>query len=596
MTKTCYDFYAGHQWSTEEMAEMEEQLRPTISFNRIQPMVSAVVGQQINNRQEVRYLPREVGDAQVSELLTGASQWVDDECDAEDELTEIFQDLIISGMGWSETRISYDEEIDGKIHSAERLPPMEMFWDHTSKRRNLADAKWVMRARWVDRASAEAKWPILKNVEPGEDEFYLPDEEGRDPHDATRAAWYVNDQKEWYNKHKDQVFIVQVQYWEHDPVYRVQSGRLLELSENKFNKMKEQLDLMGIKYVRQLKKKFYQGFVAGPIELEHKESPCPDHFTLRAVTGKRDASKNQWFGLVRGMLDPQKWSNKFFSDIQDMIVSNRQGGAFVEETALVSPRQAEETWNEANPLILVQDGALARGAIQERNPIPYPQGLDRMLEWAIQALPAVTGVNLEMMGFANRDQPNVLEIQRKRSALTVLADMFDNMRRFQKERGRVSLYFIQNYINDGRLIRIVGGNGREQYVPLALDENETRYDIIVDEASSSPNQKDETFAVIMQLAPMLQAAGIAPPLETLDYLPLPTSMIAAWKDQLNPKEQKPPSPQEQLAMANMQKEVELKDAEIAAKMAKAERDAKEAEAQEIENMAVKMGIMDPADL
>ena len=49
-------------------------------------------------------------------------------------------------------------------------------------------------------------------------------------------------------------------------------------------------------------------------------------------------------------------------------------------------------------------------------------------------------------------------------------------------------------------------------------------------------------------------------------------------------------------MANMQKEVELKDAEIAAKMAKAERDAKEAEAQEIENMAVKMGIMDPADL
>ena len=24
--KMCFDFYAGHQWSTDEMAEMEEQL------------------------------------------------------------------------------------------------------------------------------------------------------------------------------------------------------------------------------------------------------------------------------------------------------------------------------------------------------------------------------------------------------------------------------------------------------------------------------------------------------------------------------------------------------------------------------------------
>ena len=156
--KTCYDFYAGHQWTTEEQAEMEEQLRPMISFNRIQPMVSAVQGQQINNRQEVRYLPREVGDTQVNELLTGAAQWVDDECNAEDEESEVFTDLLITGMGWSETRISFDEDIDGKIHSVERISPMEMLWDHTSKRRNFGDAKYVMRARWIDRKDAEVKW------------------------------------------------------------------------------------------------------------------------------------------------------------------------------------------------------------------------------------------------------------------------------------------------------------------------------------------------------------------------------------------------------------------------------------------------------
>jgi len=112
--KENYDFFAGRQWTDDELAELEEHLRPTIAFNRIAPMVSAVKGHQINNRQEVRYIPREEGDVKVNELLTGAAQGVDDECDAEDELSDVFEDLMITGMGWSETRISYDEDIDGK--------------------------------------------------------------------------------------------------------------------------------------------------------------------------------------------------------------------------------------------------------------------------------------------------------------------------------------------------------------------------------------------------------------------------------------------------------------------------------------------------
>ena len=599
-TKESYDFAAGRQWTDEEKAELEDALRPAITFNRIQPMLAAVKGQQINNRQEVRYIPREMGDVQVSELLTGAAQWVDDECDAEDELTDIFEDLLITGMGWSETRISYDEDIDGKIHSVERIPPLEMYWDHSSKKRNLGDAKFVMRGRWTKRGDAEVKWPKLKGMEPGIDEHVTDEEDSLgEPHDATTAHLYENDARQWYNKRKDEVFIVQTQWWEHEPMYRVgdpDSGQLLELTEKKFNAIKERLDEAGVKYVRQMKKKYFQCFTTGPKVLEKGDCPCPTEFTLRCVTGKRDAMRNYWFGLLRGMIDPQRWANKFFSDIQDMIVSNRQGGAFVEQGALIDPRQAEETWNDPNPLILVQDGSLARGGIQERNPIPYPQGLDRMLEWAIQALPAVTGVNLEMMGFADRDQPNILETQRKRSALNVLADMFDGMRRFQKERGRVLLYFIQEYINDGRLIRITGQDGKEQFVPLALDSEQTKYDIIVDEASSSPNQKEETFAVLMQLAPLLAQAGIAPPLDTLEYLPLPSSLIAAWKEQINPKEQQPPSPEEQLMMADKQADLQEKQTKAQLNQVKAKKEAAEAEAQELENQAVKLGIVSIEDI
>jgi hypothetical protein len=291
-----------------------------------------------------------------------------------------------------------------------------------------------------------------------------------------------------------------------------------------------------------------------------------------------------------------------------MLVSNRQGGAFVEESALLNPREAESNWNEANPMIMVTDGSLGRGAIHERNPIPYPQGLDRMMEWAIQALPQVSGINLEMMGFADREQANVLELQRKKSALTVLADIFDSFRRFTKERGRVVLYFIQTYINDGRLIRVTGQNGQEQYIPLALRKDAVKYDTIVDEAPSSPNQKEEVFAVMMQLAPLLIQAGIPVPPELVSYLPLPQSLISKMQAQTDPN--KGPSPQEQMAMADFQKEQEKKEAEIEEirvdsrlKLEKAETEAIErrqkaadAAAQEIQNQAVSQGLMDVSDL
>ena len=155
------------------------------------------------------------------------------------------------------------------------------------------------------------------------------------------------------------------------------------------------------------------------------------------------------------------------------------------------------------------------------------------------------------------------------------------------------LYFIQEYIADGRLIRITGQNGKEQYVPLALDERETKYDVIVDEASSSPNQREETFIILMQILPLLAQMGIAPPPELLEYLPLPTSLTSKWLAQLMPDQEQPPSPEEQIAMSAAQAEIQSKNAKTALDTAKAEKERLDAEAQQLENEAVRMGIIEP---
>jgi hypothetical protein len=446
------------------------------------------------------------------------------------------------------------------------------------------------------RADAEAKWPDLSDIEWTEDKFSWSQEEGDDePHNAARAHFYENDARQWYNKHKDEVFVLHAQWWEHEPVWRVgdpQSGKIIELSESKFKKLKPFIEESGIPNVKQTRKKFYYAFVAGPKVLEKGPNSWEDGFTLQCATGKRD-NKGSWFGIVRALIEPQKWSNKFMSDLQDMIVSNRQGGAFVEESALINPRSAEEDWNKPNPLIQVRDGALSRGAIVERTPPQLPPALDRMIQWCVEAIPSVSGINQEFMGYAERDQAGVLEMHRKRASIQVLASMFSSLRKYRKDRAKAMLHMIRTYLNDGRLIRITGGDGKDKYIPLALDKATEDYDIILDEAATSPNQKEETFGVMMALMPYLVQAGIAPPVDVLDYMPLPASFIAKWKEILQPKG---PSEGDQIMQAAGMAVVDKDKSDALLKQAQAAKVKAEAEAQELENMAVKMGLVSIEDL
>src|SRR5690242_12711616 len=48
-----YDFVAGNQWTQEDLATLQEQMRVPITFNRTEPTIAAVCGYEINGRQEV---------------------------------------------------------------------------------------------------------------------------------------------------------------------------------------------------------------------------------------------------------------------------------------------------------------------------------------------------------------------------------------------------------------------------------------------------------------------------------------------------------------------------------------------------------------
>ena len=97
-------------------------------------------------------------------------------------------------------------------------------------------------------------------------------------------------------------------------------------------------------------------------------------------------------------------------------------------------------------------------------------------------------------------------------------------------------------------------------LPLLGRPDEGTYDIIVDEMTHSPNQKQETFAVLREMIPFMAKLGVPIPPSFVEYLPLPKTLAEEWKKMMQPKQDKP-DPRIQVEMQKLalqQKELEIK--------------------------------------
>lgn len=532
--KSDFDFVAGDQWSPEDQSKLNDEKRVPVVFNRTLTMLRAVAGMEINGRHEIAFLPRGLEDAKVNEVLTGASKWMADNCDGEDEESESFQHSMICGMGWNEHRLEFEEEPEGKyIESA--IDPLEMYWHKTARKKNLADARRIYRLKVMTLADAmemfpdasiedlDAAWATIGNVQQGKSI------EQRKKKLDEAAASYPD---------KCEVTILQCQWWEREPYWLVADpveNRKMELSDADYRKLSDRAEAIGFKFpaVKRIRRVYKQAFVGARV-LEIGPAPIPDRFSFTCITGELHHNKGTWFGLIRVMRDPAMWANKWLVQTMHIMNANAKGGILAETDAFEDQRQAEQSYAKPEAITWMKKGALSgqQGAKFTKKPTAeFPAGYFNLMEFAIGALRDVTGINLELLGLKDMNQPGVLEAQRKQAGMTVLATMFDSLRRARKQIGRIRLYYIQNFLNDGRLIRIAGPEGA-QVIPLIRDKTLGQYDVEVADTPASPNQKQANWEIIQPLLVVFRDQLMSRPeifAMLLDYSPLPTRMVEAIK-------------------------------------------------------------------
>lgn len=533
-----YRFFAGDQWEEDDKAILEEQGRPAVVFNRVARTVNAVCGLEVQNRQEVRYIPREQSAAKVQELTTNVVKAFRDNCDAEDEESESFQDAVISGMGVTFTHLDYEEDPDGNV-IIDREDPLMTFWDPRSRKRNLADRRWNAHVKLMTKAEIAEKWPDYRG---GAGYDWLEDDKPETPVDTTPPAYEGLPARSLEKTEQ----VVCFEWCEPEEFYRVSTGdKLLELTKVKYERMQESIKAAGLKSVKQRRMKYRVAYVIGHEVLDTRDSPAKEGFQLNFITGMRDRNNNTWFGLVHLMEDPQRWANKWLSQSMHILNSNSKGGLMAEMDAFESPGKAEREWAQPDAITWMRPGALSGGKVQQKQPPTLPTGFDNLMRYAVESINDTPGVNSELLGLAERNQPGILEAHRKSAGVMMLGVLFASLRLYRKQQGRVMVQLIRDFVADGRLMRIDSESG-QQSISLLRDPLTLKYDMVVDDAPNSPSQKDKTFSVMMQMLPSLLQAGIAIPPEILDHSPLPSSLIEKWKEMLKNAKQIPPEAQQKM--------------------------------------------------
>lgn len=548
-----YDFVAGHQWAEEDLQILRDQSRPAITFNRIGPFVDSVSGMEINNRQETQYVPRQIGQQGVNDLLSGTAQWVREGCDAGDEETESFLDCVICGIGVTQTRMDYDNDPDGTI-VVERVDPREMLPDPSARKQNLGDARFLLRRKDLSVDAAQSLFPSVDETDLhaqwAEDQL----DDVSDPHNARLAPYYRIDQAGNIDRSRQMVRMVEVEWWDYEPAYRVMdpnSGRMVRLGEMEAKFFVLRARARGVRptLLPDRQKKYFKAIVGARV-LKLVPGADKGGFSYKFITGKRDRNNGTWYGIVRAMRDPQMWANKFLSQALHIVNTNAKGGLLVEEDAVDDMQELQDSWAEADSITSLRPGGL--GKIQQKQPPQFPSQINNMLEFAVASIPQVNGVSMEMIGqsTSNGNPPAaVLETERRRQGMNVLAGLFNSKRRYQIEQGRLMLWMIQEFISDGRLIRI-GGPENMMYVPLVRDPDVADYDVIVDDAPTSPNMKERAWGALMGLFPVLSRMQLPPQFmaEAIKYSPLPAALTSKMEAMTSQPPQPPPAVQAKTAL------------------------------------------------
>lgn len=112
----CVDFFVGQQWAPADLAFLKSVKRPALTINKIISTISNVLGEQIYNRTDTAFRPRNEGATnEVADALTKVFMQISDNNLLPWQRSDWFLDGVLTGRGFADVRLDFTDSLRGEI-------------------------------------------------------------------------------------------------------------------------------------------------------------------------------------------------------------------------------------------------------------------------------------------------------------------------------------------------------------------------------------------------------------------------------------------------------------------------------------------------
>lgn len=564
-TETCWQFYNGDQMTYSDQIQFADtwgrRQRAMVNFNSVQAPVDSLVGFMAQNRRQAAYVAH-LKDNESQQLYSKNMNSIHGfhrENTAADQLeTDQDLDMVVNGYGAIDTDLSYmvgnsTTAPNGEIVKG-KLDPLCVYWDPSAKGKNIADARWAGYYRDFDLKDAVE---LFQDTD--EDNFEkVSDEEPTDlgyqfnPYGGIYDKIKMENVVEWASKDQDRVRVYTHQFMTYQTFYRADNPLYTTddpldamFIKMKMDAIKEQQTLPGdtasedmfefdptaevltfdAKIKAQLKKElgdmivrvsfvrkvYWTVVVSGDHIFTWFRNICQQGFTIKFKTGTWNRNNKVWQGLVNSLIEPSKYRNKALTELIFILAVNSKGGVMVEKGAVDDIADFETKWARTDAVIEVNDGAIQAGRIQEKAKAALPTGLEGLIQLC-DANMQQNGVDPQFLGNTQGNDDSGIKYKRAiKQVISRFARYFDSITLYQKDDARLcgDLYRIWVENNQGTLLRITGEDGADQFMQISLDMLAPEYDVSIEEAPQSMDEKVETGVMLSNNADKFLAVGDA---------------------------------------------------------------------------------------
>lgn len=543
-TEKCYQYFEANFFDTSKAN------RKPVQIDKVSPYINAVNGFMIQNRPVIKYAAR-TQDEQAQEFYSknanAVAKYVRKNARADQVDTQANKKTLMIGYSATETAMTYSEgyattDPNGEIIMGDVTD--DVIWDPMARKTNLVDSRWAAYRKSYSLEDAKTLFSTNEDEDfqdaPHDRETgytFDPDIYPYDRYKMSEATEY-----DWNNKSEKTVWVYFYQWYEvedfyraENPVYKLTNPVAIqaamefmdnlaiesEQDDSMFNfdpsaerlvfdsstkaKLEEQFEDL-LKTYKFQRKVFYTAVLSGDKVFTSYRSVSQQGFTIKFITGTWYQNSRMWVGMINPMMEPVLFFNKSLEALMYTIDANSKGGLLYEESATDNPVALEANYNKTDRSIMLNEGGLNK--VREKRSPFQPTGYENVITLSDKAISDTMGFDLAAI-LSQEGQNGVLHRQLVKQVKSTLAANFDSFESYREEHSRLLLDYMKVYAenNEGGIVRIIGEDNVAEFITLSKDAFFAEYDIDVQEAPESDEEKQEQAQILFSVGDKLAAIG-----------------------------------------------------------------------------------------